>query len=105
MPNVDSALVRLDRHEQPLGTPTERERVFSVVAAGFAQRRTPRRAAVSRGAGSGAGAHQIRGAGGIEPGARGETLEVEQFRAIAAAGAGRDAAVATPSPRPSREPR
>src|SRR5699024_7355442 len=31
VPNVDSALVRLDRHEQPLGTPTERERVFSVV--------------------------------------------------------------------------
>ena len=105
VPNVDSALVRLDRHEQPLGTPTERERVFSVVDAAFAQRRKTLRAALSGWAGPAASAEHVLREAGVDPGARGETLEVEQFRAIAAAGAGRDAAVATPSPRPSREPR
>ena len=105
MPNVDSALVRLDRHEQPLGTPTERERVFSVVDAAFALALVPVSALALAPPGAGARAVQARGVAGGAPGARGETLEVEQFRAIAAAGAGRDAAVATPSPRPSREPR
>ena len=97
-------LVRLDRHERPLGTPAEREAVFAVVDAAFAQRRKTLRAALSGWAGSAADAEQILREAGIDPGARGETLEVEQFRAIAAAGAGRGA-VAAPPRRPGGEPR
>src|SRR5699024_9984913 len=105
VPNVDSALVRLDRHEQPLGTPTERERGCSVGDAALAQRRQPLRAGRSGWAGSASTAEHGPRAAGVVPGARGETVEVEQVGASAAAGAGRAGAVATPSPRPSREPR
>lgn len=85
VPNVDSALVRLDRHDQPLGTAEERERVFAIVDAAFAQRRKTLRAALSGWAGSPARAEQILRGADLDPGARGETLEVQQFRAIAAA--------------------
>ena len=104
VPNVDSGLVAVERREPPV-TRATRDQVFAVVDAGFAQRRKTLRAALSGWAGSAASAEHVLREAGVDPGARGETLEVEQFRAIAAAGAGRDAAVATPSPRPSREPR
>lgn len=87
VPNVDSALVRLNRHEQPLGTSEERERVFRVIDAAFAQRRKTLRAALSGWAGSAARAEQVLREAGVDPAARGETLEVEHFRAIAAASA------------------
>ncbi len=83
VPNVDSALVELVRHEQPLGTAAEREQVFAVVDAAFAQRRKTLRAALASWAGTPSRAEQILRAAGIDPGARGETLEIEQFRAIA----------------------
>ncbi|HJG91306.1 MAG TPA: 16S rRNA (adenine(1518)-N(6)/adenine(1519)-N(6))-dimethyltransferase RsmA [Brachybacterium massiliense] len=85
VPNVDSALVELVRHEQPLGTAEERERVFAVIDAAFAQRRKTLRAALSGWAGSAARSEAILRAAGIDPGARGETLQIEQFRAIARA--------------------
>ena len=85
VPNVDSALVELVRHEQTLGTAEERERVFAVIDAAFAQRRKTLRAALSGWAGSAARSEAILRAAGIDPGARGETLQIEQFRAIARA--------------------
>jgi 16S rRNA (adenine1518-N6/adenine1519-N6)-dimethyltransferase len=85
VPNVDSALVELVRHEQPLGTPEEREQVFAVVDAAFAQRRKTLRAALASWAGSPGRAEQILRTAAIDPGARGETLEIDQFRAIARA--------------------
>lgn len=85
VPNVDSALVELVRHEQPLGTAAEREAVFTVIDAAFAQRRKTLRAALAGWAGSAPRSEQILRAAGIDPGARGETLEIEQFRAIAQA--------------------
>lgn len=85
VPNVDSALVELVRHEKPLGTAEERERVFAVIDAAFAQRRKTLRAALSGWAGSAARSEAILRAAGIDPGARGETLQIEQFRAIARA--------------------
>jgi len=85
VPNVDSALVELVRHEQPLGTSEEREKVFAVIDAAFAQRRKTLRAALAAWAGSAARSEQILRAAGIEPGARGETLGIEEFRAIAGA--------------------
>ncbi|MGP5055199.1 16S rRNA (adenine(1518)-N(6)/adenine(1519)-N(6))-dimethyltransferase RsmA [Brachybacterium paraconglomeratum] len=83
VPNVDSALVQLVRHEQPLGSAAEREQVFAVIDAAFAQRRKTLRAALAGWAGTAARAEEILRAAGIDPSARGETLEVEQFRAIA----------------------
>lgn len=85
VPNVDSALVELVRHEQPLGTPQEREAVFAVIDAAFAQRRKTLRAALSGWAGSATRSEAILRGAGIDPAARGETLEIEQFRAIARA--------------------
>ena len=87
VPNVDSALVQLVRHEEPLGTAAEREQVFAVIDAAFAQRRKTLRAALAGWAGTAARAEEILRAAGIDPSARGETLEVEQFRAIAHAAA------------------
>lgn len=85
VPNVDSALVELVRHEQPLGTDAERETVFAVIDAAFAQRRKTLRAALAGWAGSAARSEQILRRAGIDPGARGETLGIEEFRAIARA--------------------
>ncbi len=115
VPNVDSALVRIVRHPETGGTApdgepaearadqpeqvtaaqpaevradhlgVEREAVFAVVDAAFAQRRKTLRAALAGWAGSAPDAEQaIRGAG-IDPTRRGETLTIVEFAQIAAA--------------------
>ncbi len=71
VPNVDSSLVAFTRREPPRAD-VPRAQVFSVVDAAFAQRRKTLRAAL---AGT---------AAGVDPGARGESLTVEQFAAVAA---------------------
>lgn len=81
-PNVDSALVYLERREPP-STTASRKQVFAVVDAAFAQRRKTLRAALSGVFGSGAAAETALRAAGVDPGARGETLVVEQFARIA----------------------
>ena len=85
VPHVDSALVRLDRHESPLGDEEERGRVFAAVDAAFAQRRKTLRAALACWAGTAARAEEILRGAGIDPGTRGETLGIAEFRAIARA--------------------
>jgi len=84
VPNVDSGLVALVRGTPPQ-TPASREEVFAVVDAAFAQRRKTLRAALSGWAGSPARAEELLRAAGVDPQARGETLGVSQFAAIAAA--------------------
>lgn len=81
-PNVDSALVQLERREPP-STTASREQVFAVVDAAFAQRRKTLRAALATLFGSGAAAEAALHAAGVDPIARGETLVVEQFARIA----------------------
>ncbi|MFE7505020.1 16S rRNA (adenine(1518)-N(6)/adenine(1519)-N(6))-dimethyltransferase RsmA [Promicromonospora sp. NPDC057488] len=81
-PNVDSALVYLERRDPP-STTASREQVFAVVDAAFAQRRKTLRAALSGVFGSGAAAETALRAADVDPGARGETLVVEQFARIA----------------------
>jgi 16S rRNA (adenine1518-N6/adenine1519-N6)-dimethyltransferase len=81
-PNVDSALVYLERREPP-STTAPREQVFKVVDAAFAQRRKTLRAALSGLFGSGVAAEAALRAAGVDPSARGETLVVEQFARIA----------------------
>lgn len=75
-PNVDSGLVSFTRREPP---GADRAATFAVVDAAFAQRRKTLRAALAGWAGSAAAAEERLRAAGIDPGARGETLTVEQF--------------------------
>jgi 16S rRNA (adenine1518-N6/adenine1519-N6)-dimethyltransferase len=81
-PNVDSGLVSLVRHDPPR-TSASRDEVFAAVDAAFAQRRKTLRAALTGWAGSAPAAEAALVAAGVSPQARGESLTVAQFAAIA----------------------
>lgn len=81
-PNVDSALVRVDRREQPT-CESSREWVFTVIDTAFAQRRKSLRGALAQLAGSPDAAEQALRAAGIDPGRRGEALTLPEFIALA----------------------
>ncbi|WP_329104568.1 16S rRNA (adenine(1518)-N(6)/adenine(1519)-N(6))-dimethyltransferase RsmA [Micromonospora sp. NBC_01699] len=83
VPNVDSGLVAFTRREPPR-VDVPRKKVFAVVDAAFAQRRKTLRAALAGWAGGADRAAAALTAAGVDPGARGEALTVEQFAAIAA---------------------
>jgi 16S rRNA (adenine1518-N6/adenine1519-N6)-dimethyltransferase len=83
VPNVDSRLVAFTRHDAP-ATTASREQVFAVIDAAFRQRRKTLRAALSGWAGSAAEAERLLRAAGIDPGARGESLGVQEFARLAA---------------------
>jgi len=83
VPNVDSGLVAFTAHRPP--AELDRAAVFAVVDAAFAQRRKTLRSALAGWAGGPDAAARIVAAAGIDPGARGEALTVEQFAAIAGA--------------------
>lgn len=100
-PRISSGLVRFRRRFEPparigagealgLSGPAaaqaDRDSVFTVVDAAFAQRRKTLRAALSGWAGSGARAGQVLADAGIPVSERGEKLDVLGFAAIAAAG-------------------
>jgi 16S rRNA (adenine1518-N6/adenine1519-N6)-dimethyltransferase len=82
VPNVDSALVRLVRRQPPRTTAT-REAVFTVIDAAFAQRRKSLRAALAGWAGSAPAAEDALRRAGIDPGLRGEALDVVAFARLA----------------------
>ncbi|MCA5892927.1 16S rRNA (adenine(1518)-N(6)/adenine(1519)-N(6))-dimethyltransferase RsmA [Isoptericola sp. NEAU-Y5] len=82
VPNVDSALVALERRDPPPTTATRRE-VFTVVDTAFAQRRKTLRAALSGLFGSGVVAEEALRAAGVDPSLRGERLGVADFARIA----------------------
>ncbi|MBU4214518.1 MAG: 16S rRNA (adenine(1518)-N(6)/adenine(1519)-N(6))-dimethyltransferase RsmA [Actinobacteria bacterium] len=82
VPNVDSALVRLDRREPP-PTTASRQAVFAVIDAAFAQRRKMLRSALAPLAGSPAAAVQALESAGLEPGDRGERVDIAGFAALA----------------------
>ena len=84
VPNVDSGLVRLVRGDPPQTTAT-REATFAVIDAAFAQRRKTLRAALAGWAGSAPEAERRLVAAGVDPSARGETLGITAFAAIASA--------------------
>ncbi len=97
VPRVDSGLVAFTRREPPPGA--DRDEVFAVVDAAFAQRRKTLRAALAPWAGSAAAAEQVLRQAGIDPARRGESLGVTEFAEIAIAG--RELAVrGTPVQRP-----
>lgn len=84
VPNVDSALVDLQRREPPVTTASRRQ-VFAVVDAAFAQRRKMLRSALASLAGSPQAAVSALTAAGVDPQARGERLGIAEFARIAQA--------------------
>jgi 16S rRNA (adenine1518-N6/adenine1519-N6)-dimethyltransferase len=83
VPNVDSGLVAFTL--RPVVSTAPRAAVFTVVDAAFAQRRKTLRAALAGWAGGPDRAEEVLVAAGVSPQARGESLSVEEFAAIAAA--------------------
>jgi 16S rRNA (adenine1518-N6/adenine1519-N6)-dimethyltransferase len=81
-PNVDSALVRMDRRPAP-ATSATREEVFAVVDGAFAQRRKMLRSALASLAGGAEPASAAIAAAGVDPQARGEALDVTAFARVA----------------------
>jgi 16S rRNA (adenine1518-N6/adenine1519-N6)-dimethyltransferase len=82
VPNVESGLVAINRWPQP-ETTTTRDQVFSVIDAAFGQRRKMLRSALAGLAGSSAAASAAVVAAGLDPKARGETLDVNDFARVA----------------------
>lgn len=83
-PHVESGLVALERRDPPRPD-VARKDVFAVVDAAFAQRRKTLRAALAGWAGSAPAAEELLRRAGVDPGARGESLGVAEYAAIAAA--------------------
>jgi len=79
VPNVDSSLVRFDRHE-PLGSESERIATFAVIDEAFAKRRKMMRSAL--GQLFGGKAEEYLNNAGVDPTIRGEALSTEQFHEI-----------------------
>jgi 16S rRNA (adenine1518-N6/adenine1519-N6)-dimethyltransferase len=82
VPNVDSALVRLERRDPPPTTATQAQ-VFTVIDTAFAQRRKMLRAALAPVVGSTQAAAQVVIAAGLDPTDRGERLDVASFARLA----------------------
>ena len=82
IPNVDSILVRFERHDPP-GTEEERRATFALVDAAFQQRRKMLRQALIPVLGDSAAASARLEAAGLAPTSRGEELTVDDFLAIA----------------------
>jgi 16S rRNA (adenine1518-N6/adenine1519-N6)-dimethyltransferase len=84
VPKVDSGLVSFTRRDPPRQD-VSRQDVFAVVDAAFAQRRKTLRGALAGWAGSPAAAETILKRAGIDPGLRGEQLDVARFADLSAA--------------------
>jgi 16S rRNA (adenine1518-N6/adenine1519-N6)-dimethyltransferase len=76
-PRVESALVRLVRHAPPVAV-ADPERLFTVVRAGYAKRRKTLRQSLA-----GVVAPERFAEAGVDPGARAETLGLEQWARLA----------------------
>jgi 16S rRNA (adenine1518-N6/adenine1519-N6)-dimethyltransferase len=82
-PQVDSALVYFERHQNPFGSEALRLAVFKLIDAAFLQRRKTLRQSLSQLLGSPSAAEAMLVAAGVDPSARGEALRVEDFIAMA----------------------
>jgi 16S rRNA (adenine1518-N6/adenine1519-N6)-dimethyltransferase len=81
-PNVDSVLVAWTRRPPPADDDL-RVRTFEVVDAAFAQRRKTLRSALAKLSGSATAAEEALVEAGVDPGLRGEQLEVGDFARVA----------------------
>ena len=84
VPNVDSVLVRIVRHDQPADLALKSD-LFAVVDAAFSQRRKTLRSALSSYLGGSAQVDLVLQAAGVDSGLRGEQLDLSAFLAIAQA--------------------
>lgn len=86
VPQVESGLVRIERYAEPPWPmdAEHRARVFAVIDAAFSQRRKTLRSALAGWAGSPAEAERRLIAAGINPQARGETLDTAAYVRLAA---------------------
>ena len=82
VPNVESGLVRIVRRDPP-PTSASRAQVFTVIDAAFASRRKMLRGALGGLCGGSARAAELIDTAGVDPTARGESLTVTDFAAIA----------------------
>ncbi|TYQ11185.1 UNVERIFIED_ORG: 16S rRNA (adenine1518-N6/adenine1519-N6)-dimethyltransferase [Gordonia westfalica J30] len=82
-PKVESGLVRIERTDDYPIDPVFRQTVFAVIDAAFAQRRKTMRSALAGWAGSAAEAERRLRAADIDPGIRGEKLDVDDFVRLA----------------------
>ncbi|GAA3220574.1 16S rRNA (adenine(1518)-N(6)/adenine(1519)-N(6)) -dimethyltransferase RsmA [Pseudonocardia petroleophila] len=80
VPGVDSGLLAFDRRDPP---PGDRETVFALIDAAFAQRRKALRSGLSGWAGSPAAAEDALRAAGIDPMTRAERLGIDDFARLA----------------------
>jgi len=85
-PAVDSAVVVFGRRSAPPVEVPSAERLFALARAGFAQRRKTLRQALRALLGDGAG--DVLASAGLDPGARAETLHLEEWAALARAAPG-----------------
>ncbi|GGH62899.1 16S rRNA (adenine(1518)-N(6)/adenine(1519)-N(6))-dimethyltransferase RsmA [Rothia aerolata] len=83
-PKIKSGLVAFKRRKEPISD-VNRETVFEIIDAAFAQRRKTLRAALASWAGSGARAGEILSTAGIDSSLRGEKLDIFDFVKIAEA--------------------
>lgn len=85
-PNVDSAVIRLTLHGEPIVDVDDEEFFFQVTRASFAQRRKTLLNNLTSQLPNGKGAKEeileALGQIGIDPGRRGETLSIEEFAAL-----------------------
>ncbi|MDQ4107356.1 MAG: 16S rRNA (adenine(1518)-N(6)/adenine(1519)-N(6))-dimethyltransferase, partial [Actinomycetota bacterium] len=81
-PKVESVIVRLVRRDEP-SVAVDEDRLWTVVDAGFAERRKTMRNALRRLGVEGREADRLLGAAGVAPSARAETLSLEDFERIA----------------------
>lgn len=102
-PQIHSGLVRFVRRDPPRDD-VPRADVFRVIDAAFLQRRKTLRAALSGWAGGAPAAEAVLRAAGVDPGARGESLDIHAFAAIAAAAPGIVTAGHGAGPRDGEEP-
>jgi 16S rRNA (adenine1518-N6/adenine1519-N6)-dimethyltransferase len=84
-PNVDSALIRIDRHATPPVVVPSPEALFTIVRAGFAQRRKMLRRALQTQLGD--RTIEILEAAGVDPQSRAESLDLDAWAAVARAAA------------------
>ncbi len=103
-PRISSGLVRFDRRAVASEEVT-REEVFAVIDAAFAQRRKTLRACLAGIAGSASHAEAVLHAAGVDPSARGETLDIHAYTAIAIALRGTPASEANLGPVQATGPR
>jgi 16S rRNA (adenine1518-N6/adenine1519-N6)-dimethyltransferase len=88
IPNVDSALLTFQRHKpngELIGSEELRTVTFALIDAAFGKRRKMLRAALAGLIGSSAKAEAVLAKAGIDPTARGESLDITQFAEIAKA--------------------